>query len=70
MRAYHLGSRQGYEIASRTLVNENTVKDEFRNIVLETAINSLETTIFKSISAELDFLIYFSIFDILHVLPP
>lgn len=54
MRAYDLGSRKGYEIASRTIVNESTGKDEFRNIVLETALNSLETSEFKSISAELD----------------
>ena len=34
--------------------DENTGKDEFANIVLETAINSLESTVFESIAAELD----------------
>ena len=53
-RAFDLGSRQGYEIAYRTPIDENTGKVEFTNIVLETAINSLESTVFKSISAELD----------------
>lgn len=53
-RAFYLGSQQGYEIASQTPVNENTGKDELLNIVLETAINSLESTVFKSISDELD----------------
>jgi hypothetical protein len=53
-RAFDLGFRQGYEIANRTPIDENTIKDEFTNIVLETAINSLESTVFESISAELD----------------
>ena len=53
-RAFDLGFRQGYEIANRTLFDENTGKDEFANIVLETAINSLESTVFESIAAELD----------------
>ena len=53
-RAFDLGFRQGYEIANRTPIDENTAKDEFRNIVLETAVNSLESTVFESISAELD----------------
>ncbi|MBW2219954.1 MAG: hypothetical protein JRF40_10755 [Deltaproteobacteria bacterium] len=53
-RAFDLGFRQGYEIANRTLIDENTGKDEFANIVLETAINSLESTVFESIAAELD----------------
>ena len=53
-RAFGLGFRQGYEIANRTPIDKNTRKDEFTNIVLETAINSLESTVFESISAELD----------------
>jgi hypothetical protein len=53
-RAFDLGFRQGYEIANRTPIDENTGKDEFTNIVLETAVNSLESTVFESISAELD----------------
>ena len=53
-RAFDLGFRQGYEIANRTPIDENTGKDEFANIVLETAINSLESTVFDSIAAELD----------------
>jgi hypothetical protein len=53
-RAFDLGFRRGYEIANRTPIDENTAKDEFRNIVLETAVNSLESTVFESISAELD----------------
>jgi regulator of RNase E activity RraB len=53
-RAFDLGFRQGYEIANRTPIDENTGKDEFTNIVLETALNSLESTVFESISAELD----------------
>ncbi|MGW8300771.1 MAG: hypothetical protein ACWGNO_01820 [Desulfobacterales bacterium] len=53
-RASHLGFRQGYEIANRTQINESTGKDEFVNIVLEAVINSLESTVFESISAELD----------------
>jgi regulator of RNase E activity RraB len=55
-RAFDLGFRQGYEIANRTPIDENTGKDEFRNMVLETALNSLESTVFESISAELDLL--------------
>ncbi len=53
-RAFDIGFRQGYEIANRTPIDENTGKDEFTNIVLETAVNSLESTVFESISAELD----------------
>lgn len=53
-RAFDLGFRQGYEIANRTPIDENAGKDEFTNIVLETAINSLERTVFESISDELD----------------
>ena len=53
-RAFDLGFRQGYEIANRTAIDENAGKDEFAIIVLETAINSLESTVFESISAELD----------------
>jgi len=53
-RAFDLGFRQGYEIANRTPIDENAVKDAFANIVLETAINSLASTVFETISAELD----------------
>jgi hypothetical protein len=53
-RAYDLGFRQGYEIANRTPIDASTSKDEFVNLVLETAKNSLESTVFESISAELE----------------
>lgn len=53
-RASHLGFRQGYEIANRTQIDRDLSKDAFVNIVLETVINSLESTVFESISAELD----------------
>ena len=53
-RASHLGFRQGYEIANRTQINESPHKEEFVNMVLETVINSLESTVFETISAELD----------------
>ena len=53
-RAFDLGFRQGYEIANRTPIDEQAGKDEFANIVLETAINSLASTVFESISGELD----------------
>ena len=53
-RASHLGFRQGYEIANRTQIVQTTSKDEFVNTVLETVINSLESTVFEAISAELD----------------
>jgi hypothetical protein len=53
-RASHLGFRQGYEIANRTQIVETISKDEFVNTVLETVINSLESTVFEAISAELD----------------
>ncbi|MBW2471045.1 MAG: hypothetical protein JRE18_03100 [Deltaproteobacteria bacterium] len=53
-RASHLGFRQGYEIANRTQINESLRKEEFVNTVLETVINSLESTVFETISAELD----------------
>ena len=53
-RATHLGFRQGYEIANRTQIDESFGKDEFVNIVLETVINSLESTVFEAISAELE----------------
>jgi regulator of RNase E activity RraB len=53
-RAFDLGFRQGYEIANRTPIDENAGKDEFTNIVLETAVNSVESTVFESISAELN----------------
>lgn len=53
-RASHLGFRQGYEIANRTQIDERLRKNEFVNIVLETVIHSLESTVFETISAELD----------------
>ncbi len=53
-RAFGLGFRQGYEIANRTQIDESIDKDEFVNRVLETVLNSLESTVFKSLSAELD----------------
>ena len=53
-RAHHLGFRQGYEVANRTHIGKSLSKDEFVDIVLETVINSLESTVFKSISDELD----------------
>ena len=53
-RASHLGFRQGYEIANRTQIVQTISKDEFVNTVLETVINSLESTVFEAISAELD----------------
>ena len=55
-RASHLGFRQGYEIANRTQIDESLSKGRFVNIVLETVINSLESTVFEAISAELDLL--------------
>ncbi|MEJ2727900.1 MAG: hypothetical protein P8185_05195 [Deltaproteobacteria bacterium] len=53
-RAHHLGFRQGYEIANRTQIDESIRKEEFVNRVLEAVLNSLESTVFKSISDELD----------------
>lgn len=53
-RVHHLGFRQGYELANRTPIDENLSKDEFVDIVLETVLGSLESTVFKSISDELE----------------
>lgn len=53
-RAYDLGFRRGYEIANRTPIDAGISKDEFVKIVLETARNSLGSTVFESISAELE----------------
>ena len=53
-RASHLGFRQGYEVANRTQIDESLSKDEFVDIVLETVIDSLKSTVFEAISAELD----------------
>ena len=53
-RAHHLGFRQGYEVANRTQIVESLSKDEFVDIVLEKVIDSLESTVFKSISDELE----------------
>ena len=53
-RASHLGFRRGYEVANRTQIDESLRKDEFVDIVLETVIDSLKSTVFEAISAELD----------------
>jgi hypothetical protein len=53
-RAHHLGFRQGYEIANRNKTNESISKETFVDRVLEAVLNSLESTVFKSISNELD----------------
>jgi len=53
-RANDLGFRQGYEIANRTQIDANILKDAFVDSVLEAVLNSLERTVFKSISIELD----------------
>jgi hypothetical protein len=53
-RAHHLGFRQGYEVANRTQIDESIRKDAFVDRVLEAVLNSLERTVFKSISDELD----------------
>jgi hypothetical protein len=53
-RAYDLGFRRGYEIANRTPIDAGSGKDEFVKRVLEAAQNSLDSTVFESISAELD----------------
>ena len=55
-QASHLGFRQGYEVANRTQIDENLSKEEFVNMVLDTVISSLESTVFEAISAELDFM--------------
>jgi hypothetical protein len=53
-RAYDLGFRRGYEIANRTPIDASISKDGFVKIVLGTAQNSLESTVFESISTELE----------------
>jgi hypothetical protein len=53
-RAHHLGFRQGYEIANRTQIDESIRKETFVDRVLEAVLNSLESTVFKSISDELE----------------
>ena len=53
-RAHHLGFRQGYEVANRTQIDESIRKATFVDRVLEAVLNSLESTVFKSISDELD----------------
>jgi len=53
-RAYDLGFRRGYEIANRTPIDAGITKEKFVDMVLEAAKNSLESTVFESISAELD----------------
>jgi hypothetical protein len=53
-RAHHLGFRQGYEVANRTKIDQSFSKYEFVDSVLEAVIDSLESTVFKSISDELN----------------
>jgi hypothetical protein len=53
-RAHHLGFRQGYEIANRNQMDESISKEAFVDRVLEAVLNSLESTVFKSISNELE----------------
>ena len=53
-RASGLGFRQGYEIANRTRIDASIGRDAFVDTVLETVLNSLETTVFQSLSDELD----------------
>ena len=53
-RASHLGFRQGYEVANRTQIDESVAKKAFVDRVLEAVLNSLESTVFRSISDELD----------------
>lgn len=53
-RASGLGFRQGYEIANRTRIDESIDQGAFVDMVLEAVLNSLETTVFKSLSDELD----------------
>jgi hypothetical protein len=53
-QAHHLGFRQGYEIANRTEIDAGIRKEAFVDTVLEAVLNSLESTVFKSISEELD----------------
>lgn len=53
-RARQLGFRQGYEIANRNQIDEGISREVFVDMVLEAVANSLERTVFKSISNELD----------------
>jgi hypothetical protein len=53
-RAHHLGFRQGYEIANRTQIDESIPKEAFVDSVLEAVLDSLESTVLKTISHELD----------------
>ncbi|MGD2095956.1 MAG: hypothetical protein PVG35_00155 [Desulfobacterales bacterium] len=53
-RASGSGFRQGYEIANRTRIDKSMGQGTFVKTVLETVLNSLETTVFKSLSDELD----------------
>jgi hypothetical protein len=63
-RAHHLGFRQGYEIANRTQIDESIPKEMFVDSVLEAVLDSLESTVFKTISDELDAMnIKFPAFD-------
>ena len=53
-RALGLGFRQGYEIANRTEIDKSIPKADFLDMVLETVLNSLDSTVFKTLSTELD----------------
>lgn len=53
-RAHHLGFRQGYEVANRTQIDESIPKEAFVDSVLAAVLDSLESTVFKTISDELD----------------
>ena len=52
-RASGLGFRQGYEIPNRTRIDESIDQETFVDMVLEAVLNSLETTVFQSLSDEL-----------------
>ena len=53
-RALGLGFRQGYEIANRTEIDKSIPKADFLDMVLEAVLNSLDSTVFKTLSTELD----------------
>lgn len=53
-RALGSGFRQGYEIANRTEIDKSIPKADFLDMVLETVLNSLDSTVFKTLSTELD----------------
>jgi hypothetical protein len=53
-RASGQGFRQGYEIANRTRIDKSIDQETFVDMVLEAVLNSLEKTVFQSLSDELD----------------